>query len=241
MVFNILFLILTTFICIECSQMSLPKYTKFLSNRKINNDIQTIFNSEIKYPFILDGHITPYKNDFMNIMAHRNNYEFMNCNFNDFILKAPFLETKGSVIYVNDFMIGNGRFINEDEKIVINNIPLSSNIIVFESTYIKAIPHKDHRFIEKFNIIDFPMVRKRDVIQYIYDIVKYYSYNDLIYIINWKEYNVENLGCEKINILIYEINLMIKNFISINGNLLYVDFEEIENNIKHMILYFKNI
>lgn len=241
MLFNILFLTFAAFICIESSQLTLSKYTKFLSNNKITTTIQKIFDSEVKYPFILDGHITPYKNDFMDIMAHRNNYEFMNCNFNDLILKAPFLEVKKSVIYINDFMVGNGRSVSEDEQLVITNIPLSSNIIVFESTYIKTIPYKDNRFIGKFDIIEFPMVRKKDVIQYIYDIVKYNTYNDLIYIINWKEYDVEKLGCEKLNILIYEINMMIKKFIETNGTLLYSDFEEVENNIKYMISYFKNI
>jgi hypothetical protein len=239
MLFNILFLFIAIFVCIESSQLTLSKYTKFLSNKKITNDIQTIFNSELKYPFILDGHKTPYKRDFMNIMAHRNNYEFTNYNFNDFILKAPFLETKDSVIYVNDFMVGNGRSVSEDEQLVIFNIPLSTNIIVFESTYIRTIPYKDARFTGKFNIIEFPSIRKRDIIQYIYDIVKYNNYNDLIYVINWKEHDIENLSFEKINILLFEINMIITNILENSGTLLHADFEDVENNIKNMISYFR--
>ena len=241
MIFHNFFLLFALFFCIESSQLSLSKYTKFLSNKKITNDIQTIFDSEVKYPFILDGYKTPYKRDFMNIMAHRNNYEFMNYNFNDFILKAPFLETKDSLIYVNDFMIGDGRSVSDDEQLVIFNIPLSTNIIVFESTYIKTIPYKDPRFIAKFNIIEFPSIRKRDIIQYIYDIVKYNNYNDVIYFINWKEHDIENLSFEGINILLFEINMIITNILENNGTILNSDFEEVENNIKNMIYYFKNI
>jgi len=85
------------------------------------------------------------------------------------------------------------------------------------------------------------MVRKRDIIQYIYDIVKYNTYNDLIYVINWKEHDIENLSFERINILIFEINMIINNILEVNGTLLHADFEEIENNINHMISYFKNI
>jgi hypothetical protein len=238
MLFNILFLFIAIFVCIESSQLTLSKYTKFLSNKKITNDIQTIFDSCEKYPFILDGIKTPHKRDFMTIMARKNNYEFTNYNFNDFILKAPFLETKDSVIYINDFMVGNGRSVTEDEQLVIFNIPLSTNIIVFESTYIRTIPYKDSRFIGKFNIIEFPSIRKRDIIQYIYDIVKYNNYNDLIYVINWKEHNIENLSFEKINILLFEINMIITNILENNGTLLHADFEDVENNIKNMISYF---
>lgn len=241
MLFHILFLLFSIFVCTESSQISLSKYTKFLSNKKITYDIQTIFDSCEKYPFILNGHRTPHKKDFMNIIAHKNNYEFKDYNFKDFILKAPFLETKESVIYVNDFMVGNGRSVTEDEKLVISNIPLSTNIIVFESTYIRTIPYKDARFIGKFEIIEFPIVRKRDIIQYIYDIVKYNTYNDLIYVINWKEHDIENLSFERINILVFEINMMINNILEVNGTLLHADFEDIENNINHMISYFKNI
>jgi len=239
MLFHIL--LFTLFITIESCQVTLSKYTKFLSNKKITQDIQKIFNSASKYPFILNGHKTSLKKDFMNIMAYRNDYDFMNYNFNDFILNIPFLETQKSVIYVDDFMVGNGRSVTDDQKLVISNIPLSSNIIVFESTYIRAIPYKDARFIGKFEIIEFPMIKKRDIIQYIYDIVRYNNYNDLIYLINWKENDIENLGFEKLHILIFEINMMMNNIIEVKGTLLHSDFEEIENNIKHMVSHFNNI
>jgi hypothetical protein len=100
-------------------------------------------------------------------------------------------------------------------------------LLILQTDNLEKIPIKDVNLIRKFKILHFPKVEKKEIIHYIYEMIEYYNYSENLYMINWNKCkNIEDLNLEKLNILLYEIDTMIKE---------KVDFQIIYYNINFLI------
>ena len=226
--FNILFSINIFFINILfiSSFNSICSTLNFLKKDKIYSELTNLIKSESHKTIILNGDRTPLKKNFCKSLSELNNYNFEEYTFDSFIEKLPFLEKDKTLIYVNDFLIGNGRILNHIEENRLLHIPETSNLVVLQSDNIESIPLKDNVVVRQFNILQFPKLIKKEIIRYIYDIILLYHYNDDLFLLNWNQYDIEKLDFEKINILLFEINRMIEN---------KTNFYYIHNNINSII------
>jgi hypothetical protein len=216
------------------------KYYDFLTINKYNNFIKKdiysklfdIFKKDFKTPIILDGCKTHLKKDFCKIFCEINNISFKEYTFNSFLLTKPHLLYEYNMLYINDYLIGNGRILNDIENETLRSIPKNNNIIIFESINIDTIPYKDSHINQLFNIIKFPSITKKEIVYYINDIINEYNYDDNLFLLNWLSYDIEELNLEKINMLLFELDLMIK-----DNNL---TIKEIHHMINHIINGLKN-
>lgn len=189
-----------------------------LSNLLYKNDLKTV---------ILNGEKTTLKKEYCRLFCQINNFRFKRFSYDKFIHKLPFNKYEKTLLYIDDFLVGNGRILNHYEENILKNIPKTSNLIIFESDNIDTIPLKDLNLIRYFKILEFPKITKRDIIIYINDMIMFYEYNSEMYMLNWSEYiDIEKLSLEKINILLFEINeMMTKN----------IKFRIIHNQINNLI------
>jgi hypothetical protein len=161
---------------------------------------------------ILNGERTTIKRDFCKLLCDVNGFGFKELSYEDFITKLPYLKYEKTLIYVDNFMVGNGRIFNHYEESHLLHIPKTSNLIVFQSDNIETIPIKDNYLIRKFKLLQFPPIKNIDFNNYIYDMIRFNNYSDDLYGINWNHYdNLRKLNFEKINILLFEVNEMYKN------------------------------
>ena len=189
-----------------------------LSNLLYRNDLKAI---------ILNGEKTTLKKEYCRLFCQINNFKFKRFSYDRFINELPFNKYEKTLLYVDDFLVGNGRILNHYEENILMNIPKTSNLIIFESENIETIPLKDLKLTRYFKILEFPKIIKKDIIIYINDMILFHEYNSEMYMLNWSEYiDIEKLSLEKINILLFEINEMM----SVN-----IKFRIIHNQINTMI------
>jgi len=199
----------------------------FLKKTEIYDSILRIIKNQNNDLIILDGEKTKIKRDYCKMVCDVNNFNFKEYTFEDFILNLPYNIHDKTMIYVNNFLIGNGRILNFYEHDKLLNIPATNNIILLETDNLQNISLKDNNLLKKFNILNFPKISKKDIRCYIYDMIDEYGHDDNLYLLNWTEYNnIDKLNFEKINILLFEINnLVVEN----------INFNKIHNEINYMI------
>ena len=205
--------------------ITINKYSNFLKNKNVYNVFNDFLKVDLKESIIFNGIKSPLKKDFCKIISEINDIPFKEYTFDCFIMELPYINNKNSILFVNDFLVGHGRILNHYEESILLNLNKNSNLIVFQTDDIKSIPLKDTNIIRNFPIINFPEINKKEIIQYIYDIITINKYNDDLYNLNWIKYDIEKLNLEKLNILLYELNNISKN--NVNPN--YLD------NINEMI------
>jgi len=198
--------------------ITINKYSKFLKNKSVYNIFNDFLKLDLKEPIIFDSIKSPLKKDFCKIVSELNDIQFKEYTFDCFIMELPYVNNKNSILYVNDFLIGHGRILNHYEENILLNLGKNSNLIVFQSDDIKSISFKDTNIIRHFPIINFPEINKKEIIQYIYDIITINKYNNDLYNLNWIKYDIEKLDLEKLNILLYELNIS-KNNLDSNNNI----------------------
>jgi hypothetical protein len=198
------------------------KSFNFLKKNSIYTELNYLFTDKEDKNIILNGENFFLKKYLCKELCKINKHKFLEYSFNQFICESPHINNDDSLIYIDDFMIKNGRILNDFEEHRILNIPKSNNLIIFQSDNIQKIPFKDDRIIKRFKVLEFPNLEKKDLIHYIYDIIEKYNYDDNLYLLNWSQYNIDKLNIEHINILIFEINNMFyegKSFNYIHNNL----------------------
>ena len=181
----------------------------FLKKLPIYNEINNLLSSDNKAPFILNGEKNKLKKNLCYVLAQNNNISFREYTFDKFMLRLPYISLENSLIYINDFLVKNGRVLNHYEEQTLLYLSLSSNLIILESDNIETIPIKDISIIRKFKILQFPKINKKQIINHMYDIINKYHYNNDLYLFNWNKYDIEKLTFENINILLFEINNMV--------------------------------
>jgi hypothetical protein len=176
-----------------------------------------------KEPIILNGIKTELKKNFCNIYCDINDINFKSYSFDNFLLKSPHLKYENTMIYIKDYLVGNGRILNDYEKEKLNSLPSTSNMIIFESECIDTIPYKDYHLNKKFEIINFPIITKKDYTRYIYNIIMYYKYNDDLLLLNWESYNIHLLDFERINMLLFDLHSMLSENVTMKEIHYYID------------------
>lgn len=200
---------------------------KFLKENRITKEISELMYLQYNKAVILNGDKTLLKRDYCKLLCDMNNFNFVEYNFREFLDETPYNDNHRTMFYINDFLIDNGRIINFEDENKLLNIPETSNLLILQSDNLEKIPIKDINLIRKFKILEFPKVEKKEIVNYIYSIIDYYNYSEDLYIINWNKHkNLEDLNLEKLNILLFEIDSMIKE---------KVDIVIINNSIDYLI------
>ena len=207
----------------KCNAYSIhgAKMPGFLQNSKVHHYFHSLLENDFKKPILLDGDRkqSNFKKEFCESITKSNKLEFIDTSFDNFMIQMPHINNKNSVIYIDDFYIGNGRILNSYEEMIISSFDKESNLIILNSDDIDRIIFKDINIIKHYPIIRFPTINKNDINKYIsYTILKY-KYKDLLYNINWTLYDFSKMNFEKINILLFEVNNIIteKNYKYINN------------------------
>ena len=197
---------------INTNDYYINRYLRFFSKKSIFNTLDNILKENIKSPCILNGKKTELKKNMCQILANKNNINFEEYSFDEFILYKPYdtikpiNNIKSSLIYINDFLLNDGRIFNKYEEDILINLKKTEDLIIFESINIDKIVYKDINIINKFNILEFPNNNKADIVEYIYDTIFHNKYNDKLLDIKWKSFDIECINFEKINIMLFELN-----------------------------------
>jgi hypothetical protein len=178
----------------------------FLQNSNIHAKFNNILENKYKKPIILDSIKCQFKKEFCEAISFSNNIKFIEYTFDQFMTELPYVNNENSIIYVNDFLIGNGRILNHYEEMILLSLNKNTNQIILNSDYIHKITFKDDNIIRLFEICRFPTIVKKDIIKYINFTILKYKYNDYLYNIDWNKHNFQNINFEKINILLFELN-----------------------------------
>lgn len=222
--FKLFYILLFPLILVDAS---FYKNSQFFKKISVYDQFIDIWKSKtLKEPFILDGIKSPLKKDFCRIFCDITDIKFKEYNFHSFLLKKPYLKYDNSFIYVNDYLVGDGRILSYYEQYSLISIPKTTNLIILETDDLKNIPYKDMYLNKKFPIIEFPHISKKQLLKYIDNVILNEKYNDDLLLLNWINYNIQFLNFEKINLLLFELNNMIFNNISI---------EDIHKNINNII------
>jgi hypothetical protein len=183
----------------------------FLKKYEIKNELSNLLYKNDLKTVILNGGKTPLKKEYCRLFCQINNFRFKKFSYDKFIHELPFNKYEKTLLYIDDFLVGNGRILNHYEENILKSLPKTSNLIIFESDNIDTIPLKDLNLIRYFKILEFPKITKKDIVNYINDMILFNEYNCEMYMLNWSEYiDIEKLSLEKINILLFEINDMIR-------------------------------
>ena len=219
---------LNIFLNVNClSSTYFSHNIKFLKDNVISKELTNLIHLQYNEAVILNGDKTLLKRDYCKLLCDMNNFNFIEYEFRQFIDSQPYIYNDKTMFYVNDFLIDNGRVITNEDQEKLLNIPKTNNLLILQSDNLETIPIKDINLIRKFKILQFPKVEKKEIINYIYEMIEYYNYSDNLYMINWNKCKgIENLNLEKLNILLYEIDTMIKE---------KVDFQIIDYNINFLI------
>jgi hypothetical protein len=184
-------------------------YPRFFNNPVIY-DIDGLLNKIVKQPIILNGNKTPLKKDLCRLLCEKKNINFLEYTFDEFMLKMPHLANVNKMIYVSDFLIGNGRILNHFETETLYSLQYTQNLIVFQTDNINNIPFKDNNIVRHFPIYHFPKISDKELIRYIYDAISIHNYDDELYLYDWIKYDIHLLNLEQINILLFEVNNLVK-------------------------------
>jgi hypothetical protein len=199
------------------------KYNDFFKKNEVLLTLNHLSQQDLKHPIILSGPKLVYNEDICNIFCNMNDIEFKKYTFDDFMLELPHVNNKNCLLFIEDFLIKNGRILNEYEEYILLELNENSNLIVFNSNELEKVPFKDTNIIRRFKNIKLKAFTKKDMIFYINYIIYINNYDDNLYLIDWKTYNFENLNFEKINMILFEVDSLFKENNSINNILYSID------------------
>ena len=129
-----LFIIIFYFLNIFKTYTALNIVPTFLKKSPIYHEINNLLSSDNKSPFILNGDHNKLKKNLCYIIAQNNNINFKEYTFDKFMLKLPFTSSDNSLIYINDFLVKDGRVLNFYEQDLLLYLSESSKLIIFESS-----------------------------------------------------------------------------------------------------------
>lgn len=218
---NIMFFILINFVNIVLGfEFTKSTYNTILHNKEVNNFMNNLVEDKNKIK-IVNNLNQDLCIDCTEYYLLNNNFKYDRLMFDDFLYEK--FNNKKDYIIVEDFMINYGRILYDDEKYIINNYDKNPKIILHVKDY-DNIVLKDEQFIKKFEIYNFPYINKNEILNYIYSLVDFYNYDNKILLINWKKYSIEKLNFQKLENLIYKVN------IHINDRKQKIDLHKMINN-----------
>jgi hypothetical protein len=196
---------------IPCTSFHLWKETNFLKEHKITFEFNQLLQKDKKEVILLNGSPTLIKSEFCNIMAKRNDYHFIEYDFDHFILECPHLNNEKSIIFVKDFLIGYGRIFNSYEREKMLYLPKTSNLVVLQGNNIEKISYTDKEIVRQFKTYNFPKIKKEDLFDYIMDSIQYNNYNHFLYLLEWEKYDINTIkSLDDLYSLVYDMDLFFK-------------------------------
>jgi len=180
---------------------------KTIQKKEIYNQMANIIQSKMYSTYIVNGPVfnnPTIKKDITKIIFENNLINFKELTFNEYITKKPNLFCKDTAFYIKDYLINDGRVLNEEEKLTI--LKKNSNYIFLDANDIDTIPIKDTHFNKKMIILNFPIILKKDLINYIYDLIECNKYNEYLYLVNWNMFELDKLNFTNIQILLDKVD-----------------------------------
>jgi len=186
------------------------KYNDYFKRNELFLVFNNLIQQDLKNPIILSGSQLQYNEDLCNFFSNINNIEFKKYTFDDFMLELPYVSNKNCLIFVEDFLIKNGRIFNEYEEFRLKELNENSNLIIFNSDDLDTVSFKDTNIIRRFKNIKLKPFSNKDLLYYINYVIYVNDYDNSLYLINWKIYDFKKLSFEKINMLLFELDRMLK-------------------------------
>jgi hypothetical protein len=210
------------------------KVDKLFKRLDIYNDISLNIQSKMKNPIILNGPETPLKKDFIENIFESSFISVCSYSFNKFVFEKPYIFNINTAIFVDDFLINDGRQFNKEESDILLNLRNNANYIIFNANNIETIPYQDKRINGRFEVLNFPLIGKKDLVHYIYDIIHNNEFNDDMFCIDWEKYDIDLLSLSKINSLVKDVEHLLKFKMEYNIN----NYEKIHFRIESLVKYY---
>jgi hypothetical protein len=202
-----LYFALQTFLRCVYSYTQLRNIIPSIIKRKdIYRDLSLIIQDKKYDTYIINDSIfnnQHIKKDFTKLIFEDNLISFKELTFNEFMIKKPHLFSRNTAFYINDYLIKDGRILNEEEKLSIQK--KNSNYVLLQVNDMDIIPIKDNHFNKKIRILNFPVISKKDVVNYIYELIEYFHYNEYLYLVDWNSFDIDKLNFSDIHILLDKI------------------------------------
>lgn len=212
-----------------------------IKKKDIYRDLSLIIQDKKYDTYIINDSIFNnqcMKKDITKLVFEDNLISFKELSFNEYITNNPSLFCRDTIFYINDYLINYGRILNEQEKLTILN--KNSNYVFLQSNDIDTIPLKDVHFNKKFRMLDFPIISKKDLINYIYELIDHFQYNENLYLVDWELFEIDKLNFTDINVLLNKIEKYYFRYNTINtSNLNNINLENLNKYIITIINIFK--
>ena len=190
---------------INSFEFSNSKNNLLINKIEIKNTLIDLIN-DIDNIKIINNPGQKFCKDCFEIYCYQNNLEYEIISYNNFYNNI--FNHQKKFIFVEDFMINYGRTLMNKEKEVILNYNQKQKVIFNIDDY-ENIVLKDDSFIKKLKIYNFPKICKRDIFNYIFNLIEYYNYNQNLQLINWTKFNIDKLSLKEIEDLIFNIHLIV--------------------------------
>ena len=177
-----------------------------IKKKDIYRDLSLIIQDKKYDTYIINDSIFNnqcMKKDVTKLVFEDNLINFKEFSFNEYITKKPSLFCRDTIFYINDYLINDGRILNEEERLTI--LKKNSNYVFLQANDIDTIPLKDVHFNKKFRMLDFPIILRKDLINYIYELIDYFHYNENLYLVDWESFEINKLNFTDINVLLNKI------------------------------------
>lgn len=171
---------------------SFSKYNNFGNKFLVNNKLDEISNLNEKIIFECHEGDSLWRNDYIKLYSKKNNIRLLDINFNKFMNNNKIFDY--DIIYINDFLIKDGRILSEKEIYKILNYEKS---LLLGCDDLSKVSYKDYNFLSKLKKIKLDKVSKKEIMHYIYSLIDYYKYDGKLMMINWKNYNIDLLNFAK--------------------------------------------
>lgn len=188
------------------TKLSSSVVPSIIKKKDIYRDLSLIIQDKKYDTYIINDSIFNnqcLKKDVTKLVFEDNLINFKEISFNEYITIKPNLFFKDTIFYINDYLINDGRILNEEERLTILN--KNSNYVFLQVNDIDLISIKDVNFNKKFRMLDFPVISKKDLINYIYELINHFQYNENLYLVDWESFEIDKLNFTDIHMLLNKI------------------------------------
>ena len=180
---------------------------KSIKKKDIYNELSIMIQNKKYDTYIFNDpifNIMSIKKDITKIIFENNLIDFKELTFDEYICTKPSLFVQNTAFYINDYLVKNGRILNDEEKLILSI--KNSNYIFLDVHDIDSVPIKDNHFNKKFSMLNFPIILKNDIINYIYELIDYHNYHEYLYLVNWNIFDLDKLNFTDIQVLLAKID-----------------------------------
>jgi len=204
--FSGLLFFLNIYLCI-CYEFSYSHYNSFINHNTYNKQLDELINSKNYVQILTSKHHSLIKENLIKLKCLNEHVNYASISYKDLIFKN--YNENCDFLYINDFLVDNRNKMHEKEKEFIleyNEIPK----LILNVEHTDQVVFKYDDFLNKIKTHHFKEIDSHILMNYIYDMINYYKYDEHLYHIKWYNYIDERFGFEDIEDLIFKIHLMLK-------------------------------